>query len=532
MRRAETTVAARLDALREAVELVSTRFETPAVDTARTVVSQAQARLGLSVSHTVVAVAGGTGSGKSSLFNALAGRELSAVGVRRPTTSTASACVWPSEEDATPLLDWLSVPRRHHLDTSDAYGALSGLVLLDLPDFDSTAETHRLEVERLVNVVDAFVWVLDPQKYADAAVHEGYLKALAGYGEVTIVVLNHSDRLADAALGSCLGDLRQLLREDGLERVEPLAVSARTGAGVDELRRVLAERVRSRRAAVARLGADIDDVVGQLSHLCAEGDDRAPSRAAGDGENNLVEALADAAGVGAVAQAAAGSYRLRAHGHVGWPLTRWLRRLRPDPLRRLHLGSAASGRTSLPSPDGAALARVSNALRELADVRSAGMPAEWRAVMRSSLGAADAALAAELDVAAAAADVDARGTRGWWRIFGTLQVIALLAAVAGGVWLTVMVGVAYLQLPDPPLPRVGEMPLPTLLLLGGLVAGLLLVLLARPFVAAGAGRAGHRARRSVIDHVSETAERLALSPADTEARAYSSFCDALRRASR
>ena len=60
-------------------------------------------RLGHGVEHTVVALAGATGSGKSSLFNALAGADLSTVGVRRPTTSVTSACAWG--EDASALLD-------------------------------------------------------------------------------------------------------------------------------------------------------------------------------------------------------------------------------------------------------------------------------------------------------------------------------------------------------------------------------------------------------------------------------------------
>ena len=68
-------------------------------------------RLRLSGEHTVVALAGSTGSGKSSLFNALAGADLSPVGVRRPTTSKAHASVWGAE-GAAPLVQWLGVPRR------------------------------------------------------------------------------------------------------------------------------------------------------------------------------------------------------------------------------------------------------------------------------------------------------------------------------------------------------------------------------------------------------------------------------------
>ncbi len=61
------------------------------VAAARGIASRAGDRLRLSGAHTVVALAGATGSGKSSLFNALAGMELSTVGVRRPTTAEAFA---------------------------------------------------------------------------------------------------------------------------------------------------------------------------------------------------------------------------------------------------------------------------------------------------------------------------------------------------------------------------------------------------------------------------------------------------------
>ena len=53
-------------------------------------------------------------------------------------------------------------------------------------------------MNRLVGLVDLLVWVLDPQKYADAAVHERYLRPLARHGDVTVVVLNQIDRLPPA----------------------------------------------------------------------------------------------------------------------------------------------------------------------------------------------------------------------------------------------------------------------------------------------------------------------------------------------
>src|SRR5690625_628137 len=64
-------------------------------------------RLAVGVDYTVVALVGGTGSGKSSLFNVLTGINFAEVGVKRPTTSEPLACVWG--ESADRLLDHLGI---------------------------------------------------------------------------------------------------------------------------------------------------------------------------------------------------------------------------------------------------------------------------------------------------------------------------------------------------------------------------------------------------------------------------------------
>jgi hypothetical protein len=85
---------ARLGALRAAVERAQGRVDEEVLAEARAVVEHAGERLELSANHTVVALGGPTGSGKSSIFNALAGLYLSPAGVRRPTTATTLACIW------------------------------------------------------------------------------------------------------------------------------------------------------------------------------------------------------------------------------------------------------------------------------------------------------------------------------------------------------------------------------------------------------------------------------------------------------
>ncbi len=135
----------RLAALARLVEVGSARsgpdgFSEQLLSDAEQLLGQADQRLRLSSAHTVVALAGGTGSGKSSLFNRLAGADFSAVGVTRPVTSDPHACVW-GVAGSGPLLEWLGVQRRHRYARSSALDrgedAMAGLILLDLPDHDS-----------------------------------------------------------------------------------------------------------------------------------------------------------------------------------------------------------------------------------------------------------------------------------------------------------------------------------------------------------------------------------------------------------
>ncbi|MYT33595.1 ATP-binding protein [Streptomyces sp. SID8354] len=271
-RAAEVGLRPRLEALRELIALSRSRLDGTALDEAGRVLEAADERYRLSGEHTVVALAGATGSGKSSLFNALAGAPRSEAGARRPTTAEPVACVWSGgRPGAEGLLRRLGVPvhRRH----TPAQGSpeLAGLVLLDLPDHDSSAIGNREQVDRLLKLVDAVVWVVDPEKYADAVLHERYLRPLAGYAEVTFVVLNQVDRLPGDAADQVVDDLRRLLDEDGLalgEHGEPgatvLALSAATGEGVAELRETLGQFVAERGAADRRLTADVDTAAERL----------------------------------------------------------------------------------------------------------------------------------------------------------------------------------------------------------------------------------------------------------------------------
>ncbi|KGM10140.1 ABC transporter, partial [Cellulomonas bogoriensis 69B4 = DSM 16987] len=248
--------------------------------------------------HTVVALAGPTGAGKSSLVNALTGSDAALVDVTRPTTRETVAVV--RGDGAAPLLDWLDVRRRHQLDTAGP-----GLVLLDLPDHDSVEIGHRLEVERLVGLVDLVIWVLDPQKYADATVHEHHLRHLTDHQDVLTVVLNQADRLTPTELRACTTDLTTVLAHDGLDRVPVLAVSARTGEGVDALREAVDAAAARRTAAIDRLTADVVSLAHEVLQHCEPPPTRdATPRNGTHDDRHLVTALGDAAGVPLVQRAA------------------------------------------------------------------------------------------------------------------------------------------------------------------------------------------------------------------------------------
>jgi GTP-binding protein EngB required for normal cell division len=276
--RSGSRLPAKLASLTELAKIGSARagtdgFSQQLLTDTETLLRRSGERMRMSASHTVVALAGGTGSGKSTLFNALAGANFSPAGVTRPTTKHTHACVW-GMEGAAALLDWLNVQRRHRyarasaLDEGEA--SLTGLLLLDLPDHDSVVSGSAALVDRLVKMADMLVWVLDPLKYADASVHRRYLVPLAGHAAVTSVVLNQVDTLSPEQADDCESDLRRLLETEGLAETQVLVTSAVTGAGLDELRRVLAGAVASRRASTDRITADVDALLERFAVYAGE----------------------------------------------------------------------------------------------------------------------------------------------------------------------------------------------------------------------------------------------------------------------
>ncbi|PJE94633.1 ATP-binding protein [Streptomyces carminius] len=523
--RYEEPLRVRLHALRELVGLSRTRLDGEVLGEAGRILDEVAARRRLSGTYTVVAVAGATGSGKSTLFNTLAGVQLSETGIRRPTTGVPVACVWEGGRDgwdgwdggADGLLERLGVPPRARRRVPPRDPALHGLVLVDLPDHDSAVPGHREQVDRLLRLVDAVVWVADPEKYADAVLHERYLRPLAGHAEVTFVVLNQIDRLPAEDVDTVMDDLRRLLDEDGMalgEHGEPgatvLALSALTGEGVGELRHSLGELVSGRRAAGLRLAADVDGAVARLRPVYVVDSPHGPAGLTERAREEFEDRLAASVGAAAAGQTAERLWLRHAEQACGTP---WARLLRWSDERRGYGGRGGRGevlaaRTEEPAGPAVAVARpvLAQAVRTLAEEASAGLPRPWARSVREAAwrGARGLPEALEEAIAGAGEPVGGpgcaaygaaggvsggvarhrgarhRGVRGgvreahgerpfprprWWTVAAACQALLLAAQLLGG-WLLV-----DLLVGGPG--RAGVWP-PVSLLVGGALGGPLL----------------------------------------------------------
>ena len=526
----------RLAALAHARDLAEGRILDTEAEALDALLRSAAERRERSSEHTVVGFFGATGSGKSSLFNAVVGEPLARTHVVRPTTSEPLAAVW-NMTGAEPLLDWLDVrDRRTPSAPFDGDPSLS-LILLDLPDFDSVALEHREIATRLAGQVDVLVWVVDPQKYADATIHRDFIRPLATHSAVTAVVLNQIDTLAPYEVQPVVHSLSELVRADGLGKMRVLPTSAATGEGVDAVRKMIAKFARDRAAATARLEADARSLATKLGAEGSASTALVPTKAT---HSRLVDDIGVAAGVDIVANAVGASYRKRAGQATGWPLTSWLLRLRPDPLRRLRLGSAAAAtkksdtdpelhRTSLPPLSAGQRAAIGRSVRDYADGAASALPDRWQASLRRRANEATEQLPDELDRAIARTDLGA-GRSWWWVIITIIQWLALIAAIVGVGWYLASWFLPNFGLPRPEITLIEGWPVPGLLIALGLLLGILVGLLTAAVSGAVGAVRKRRARRRMLREVETVVQALVIAPVRAEQERAREFSEALERA--
>lgn len=576
--------------------------ETVLLDAAETLERLSQRRE-LSTEHTVIGFFGATGSGKSTLFNAIAGQNIALSAPTRPTTSTVQAAIWEAE-GSEELLDWLGIDKRVYPQTqalaaegeaSDGNGAgkhnkaggaaapnavtepapglfnrirravggrgemrtrTGGLILLDMPDFDSVTTTNRDLAARMMRYVDVLVWVVDPQKYADAVIHRDFMVPLAASGAQALCVLNQADKLAPAEVPAVLASLTRLLQAEGTEAhllSAPIAVSARTGEGVDVLRDLLAQVAAAKSLSLQRTDAQLHATTSQLrTYAGGEGTVLAGAYAL-EAEQKLVKACYASSQAEQVLQAATASYRRAAGQHTGWILTRWMSRLKADPLRRLHLGQQEETKSaskaeksagmlgsdsenapelvasSLPPLSAAQKAGMANAVRQYSKQMAARIDEPWKRSMKEAALSREAELPELLERDMVRIDYGLGRTRAPWVIFNALQWIALLSALVGVGWLTLISGMAYLQiqLPPAPTPEGSPVPLPTLLLLLGILLGIASAGVGRLLTAMGSRYYARKLRGRLQTGMEKAVQSCVVAPVQQEAKRLNAYRKAL-----
>lgn len=253
---------------RDAVDSCRGLVDQGQLDQWESVLSLVESRDALGFDLTVVGIMGGTGSGKSSLLNALSESGLADVGGIRPTTSTPIAVTRTENLAGTELY-----LRDRPVEILASNHLHPWIVLLDLPDVDSLKMSNRDTVEAFVPLLDYGIVVTDPEKYRDRILHEGLLASLAETGLGSLVALNQIDRVDPKGREDIEVDLRVALAEDESQEVALLvAVDPPAGPplGLGVLWAEL-EQVNASHAAVSRWRAVLSRLAESVSEALGTG---------------------------------------------------------------------------------------------------------------------------------------------------------------------------------------------------------------------------------------------------------------------
>jgi hypothetical protein len=467
-------------------------------------------RVGFPGDAYVLALVGGTGVGKSSVLNALAGGVVSVASVRRPTTSEPMAWIPRTEREALqPLLEWLDVRETREHDPT----GLGPVAILDLPDMDSVATEHRARVEALLPLVDAVAWVTDPEKYADAVLHDDFLRSWLPRLGRQVVLVNKSDRLAAEDARRIQRDLEADLAFGAIggSDVAVLGASALSAGGVDELRSWLESGAEAKVVVRGRIAASLVAAARDVAWVAGDGRvskpflDDAARAAAIRSASDAVMRVVDLPGLERQSVAATQA-RARSRG--------------TGPLGRLtSFVYRGSGReTAIADPNrfllrwrerggiGPAIESIRGAIAE--PIRNA--PPALRPALAATLDPANVRVGLERAVDRAIRGVGSLEppTSRWWPILGFLQTLATVGIALSAAWVVLWIIVRPVT-GSVDVPIVGPVPSPFVALLATLLAGYLLARLlgahARWVGSRWAGRVRNRVADAVEKEVRERA---------------------------
>ncbi len=179
----------------------------------------------------LVVLGGSTGSGKSTITNALVGEEVSPSGVLRPTTRAPLLVCNPIDEPWFLGPDVLPELAR----VTGAQGATStgtvlrvlpteelkpGLAIIDAPDIDSVEEANRELAAQLLSAADLWLFATTAVRYADAVPWD-FLKQAKDRGTALACIVN---RIPPGATNEIVGHFTSMLIDAGLNDVQVFAV--------------------------------------------------------------------------------------------------------------------------------------------------------------------------------------------------------------------------------------------------------------------------------------------------------------------
>jgi 50S ribosome-binding GTPase len=288
-----------------------------------------------------VALAGGTGAGKSALINALAGSRIAATSEIRPTTT--KIIVYHHREVISGGLPSSLV--REAVLVAHERPELRSKVIVDMPDLDSYVIEHRAVAQALLKAAGLVLYIFSPQNYRDertwSVIHEEKRYSTCA------AVLNKADLVSPEDLEVITDHLRREFTPSGLPEIKIFrtvatapslnedSAQSQLAAGLNEMTALyaflerelhtsdVAQMLRKQREhVVAHLQAELNRVAPEILRVCLEDVAAAFGRQAEPAAIRFTGLLADQLAV--VEAELAPLATLRQHERFRGPFRTWL----------------------------------------------------------------------------------------------------------------------------------------------------------------------------------------------------------------